>query len=135
MLVEMLKQSQDFLKLTPPEQAITLSLAHTFQERTDYLFLNPEELVDMTEIGTKDQWQELLNRQETQSYIKSTMAFLAQISQRKTFKSLVEMALSGNQGAAKQVTELSGVLNSTDNNKIIILHKIPRPEEKGETNV
>ena len=61
MLSEMLKQSQDFLKLTPPEQAIYLRLAQTFQERTDYLFLNPEELVDITEIGTKDQWQVLLS--------------------------------------------------------------------------
>ena len=129
MLTEMLKQSQEFLKLTPPEQTITLALADTFQSQTDYLFLDPEELQDITHQGTKDQWQELLNRQETQSFIKAQMAALAQISQRKTFKSLVEMALNGNQQAAKQVQEISGVLNQQDSNRVVILHRIPRPEE------
>ena len=134
MLTEMLKQSQDFLKQPIPQQAIYLSLANTFQSQTDFLFLNPEELITYTEIGTKDQWQDLLNRQETQSYIKAQMAALAQISQRKTFKSLVEMALNGNQQAAKQVQEISGVLNQQDSNRVVIMHHIPRPKQE-ETNV
>jgi alpha-D-ribose 1-methylphosphonate 5-phosphate C-P lyase len=65
------------------------------------------------------------------------MAFISQVSQRKTFRALVELALSGNQQAAKQVQELSGVLNQQDSNRIVVLHQIPRPQPipKNEPNL
>lgn len=134
MLTEMLKQSTSFQDLTIPEQSIYMKLANEFQSRTDYLFMNPEELRDISEIGTKEQWQELLNRQETISYMQGTMAFIGQVSQRKTFKSLVEMAMAGNAQAAKQVQELSGILNKQDSNRVIIMHHIPRPTKQEVTN-
>ena len=128
MLTEMLTKSADFQKKTLPEQTIYYKLAGEFQNNTQYLFMTPEELVIHTEIGTKEQWQDLLTLNETNSFIKGQMAFLSQVNQRKTFASLVQMALNGNQGAAKQVQELSGILNQQDTNRTIILHRIPRPE-------
>jgi hypothetical protein len=127
MLTEMLKESQSLQNLSIPQQTIIYRLANKFQESTGYLFLNPEELTLHTELGTKDDWYSLLNLQETKNFIKGQMAFLAQISQRKTFHSLVKMAMDGNQQAAKQVQELSGVLNQQDTNRTIVLHQIPRP--------
>lgn len=132
MLTEMLKESQTISTMTVPQQQIIYALANKFQSQQSYLFLNPEELTHHTGIGTKDDWYNLLNLQETKNYIKSSMAFLAQISQRKTFHSLVQMALDGNQQAAKQVQELSGVLNQQDTNRTIVLHQIPRPPKTQE---
>lgn len=125
----MLDQSEDFNKLPVPEKSIFMKLANEFQTTTEYLFLNPEELELTTGIGTRKQWEDLLKRQETISYLKGSMAFLSQIAQRKSFASLVQMALTGNQQAAKQVQELSGIMNQQDSNRVIILHKIPRAEE------
>lgn len=125
----MLNNSENFKKLAPPEQAIFLKLANRFQEATMYLFLDPQELTDMTGLGTREQWQSLLLLQETQSYIKGQMGFVAQIGQRKSFQSLLEAAMQGNVQASKQVQELSGIMNSVDNNKIIIMHRIPRANE------
>lgn len=115
--------------MSMPEQLITKKLAKAFESHYEFLFSNPEELERETEIGTKDQWQQFLKLLPVEQYVKSQMAFLAQVSQRKTFKSLVEMALAGNQQAAKQVQELSGIMNQQDTNRTIILHKIPRPNE------
>lgn len=128
MLAEMFKESGTLNSLSKPAQAIYYRLANEFEKSTEYLFMNQEELVEATGMGNKDQWKDFLLMQEVQNYIKGTMAFLAQISQRKTFASLVSMALSGNQQAAKQVQELSGIMNQQDHNRIIILHSVPRPD-------
>lgn len=130
MLTEMIQQSGSLDKLPLPDKTIIMRLANEFQKTTEYLFLEPSELVEQTAMGTKDKWQELLNMQDTKNYISGQMAFLAQISQRKTFASLVSMALSGNQQAAKQVQELSGIMNQQDSNRIVVLHQIPRPKQE-----
>jgi hypothetical protein len=130
MLTKMLEESGALNDLPIPQKTILMHLANKFQTQTDYLFLNPEELHDMTDIGTVDQWQQLLNLQETKNFIKGQMAFIAQIAQRKTFASLVEMALGGNQQAAKQVQELSGILNQQDTNRVVVLHQIPRKKQE-----
>jgi hypothetical protein len=130
MLTQMLKESQTFSSLSIPEQQITMVLASKFQDSINYLFLNPEELALHTGIGTKEQWYDFLLLQETKNFIKSQMAFMSQIAQRKTFASLVQLALDGNQQAAKQVQELSGVLNQQDTNRTIVLHQIPRPPKE-----
>ena len=130
MLKEMLQRSESFQKLPIPEQHIYSTLAEKFEESTMFLFLDPQELHDFTGLGSRDLWTKLLNMQETNNYIKGQMGAVAQISQRKTFKSLVEQAIEGNVSAAKQVQELSGILNSVDTNKIIIMHRIPRANEE-----
>jgi ABC-type lipoprotein export system ATPase subunit len=125
----MLEQSNALADYSLPQKTILMTLAGRFQSQTDYLFLNPEELQQETSLGSIEQWYALLNLQETKNYIKGQMAFLSQIAQRKTFKELVEMALDGNHQAAKQVQELSGVLNQQDSNRVVVLHRIPRPEQ------
>jgi hypothetical protein len=130
----MINESGVLKDKTLPEQTILMKLASTFQNNTKLLFMEPEELVEETGIGTKDQWNEILRFQETQNFIKGQMAFISQIAQRKTFSSLVQSALGGNAQAAKQVQELSGVLNQVDSNKVIVLHYVPRAKEEEVTN-
>lgn len=126
----MLTKMLNLNDLPKPEQEILYKLASAFQDNTNCLFLSPEELVEFTGLGTKEQWTKLLNLQETKNFIKAQMAFIAEISQRKTFRSLVQMALDGNQQAAKQVQELSGIMNQRDSNRIVVLHHVPRPKEE-----
>jgi hypothetical protein len=103
MLTKMLSESGVLDDRTLPEKTILMKLASTFQNNTKLLFMEPEELVEETGIGTKEQWNEILRFQETQNFIKGQMAFISQIAQRKTFSSLVQSALGGNAQAAKQV--------------------------------
>lgn len=130
MLTKMLEESGALKDKSIPDRTILMKLASVFQDNTQYLFLDPQELHEITEVGNKESWTELLQLQETQNYIKGSMAFLSQISQRKTFQSLVQMALTGNQQAAKQVQELSGILNQQDTNRVVVLHQIPRPTKQ-----
>jgi hypothetical protein len=127
MLTEMLNQSDTLDNYPLPQKRIIMTLASRFQTQTNLLFMNPEELEEYTALGTRDQWADLLKLQETKNYIKGQMAALAEIAQRKTFSSLVEQAMNGNAQAAKQVQELSGIMNQQDTNRTIILHQIPRP--------
>lgn len=130
MLTKMLEESGALDNLPLPQKTILLHLANKFQSQTDYLFMNQQELYENTNLGKPDTWQDLLNLQETKNYIKGQMAFIAQIAQRKTFASLVAMALEGNQQAAKQVQELSGILNQQDTNRVVVLHQIPRKKQE-----
>jgi DNA repair protein RadC len=130
MLTEMLNESGTLNNLPLPQKTILLTLASQFQSRTDFLFMSPEELEKASPIGNKDQWQDLLKIEQTKNYIKGQMAALSEIAQRKTFQSLVQSALQGNHQAAKQVQELSGILNQQDTNRTIILHQIPRPDRQ-----
>lgn len=128
-LTKMIEESTALENKTIPERTIILTLANKFQSSTAFLFLDPEELTLNTGLGNRDQWFDFLNMQEVKNFVKGQMAFLSQVAQRKTFRGLVELALDGNQQAAKQVQELSGVLNQQDTNRTVVLHRIPRPEE------
>lgn len=129
MLTEMLQEAGTLDTLSPADKTIILRLAGKLQSQSNYLFMNPEELEEATALGSRDQWADLLRLQETKNFIKGQMAALAEIAQRKTFQSLVQSALSGNAQAAKQVQELSGILNQQDTNRTIVLHQIPRPKQ------
>lgn len=125
----MLEEAGTLDNKSPAERTILMKLASTLQSQTNYLFLEPYELEEETGYGTKEQWSELLRLQETKNYIKGQMAALAEVAQRKTFSALVQSALGGNAQAAKQVQELSGIMNQQDTNRTIILHRIPRPND------
>ena len=129
MLTKMLDESGALDTMPLPQKTILMTLAGKFQSQSDYLFLDQNQLYEATSLGNPTAWQDLLNLQETKNYIKGQMAFIAQIAQRKTFASLVGMALDGNQQAAKQVQELSGILNQQDTNRVVVLHQIPRKKE------
>lgn len=129
MLTQMLHESGVLNDMPPSTKTIVMKLAGHFQSSTHFLFMSPEELEEATGYGTKDQWTELLRLQETKNYIKGQMAAFAEISQRKTFQSLLQSALQGNAQASKQVMELSGIMNQQDTNRTIVLHRIPRAEK------
>jgi hypothetical protein len=132
MLTQMLSTYQPFQELSPPQKAILTRLAQTFEQSTEYLFLSPDELQATTDLGTPEQWQTLLNLEPTHNFIKGQMAAISQIASRKAFQALLQSALGGNAQAAKQINELSGVLSSTDNNKVVVLTSVPRPKPKEE---
>lgn len=134
MLTEMLQSAGTLEKYDPVNRTILYKLANRLQSQTNFLFMNPEELEEAARIGTKDQWAELLRLNETKNFIKGQMAALSEIAQRKTFQSLVESALQGNHQAAKQVQELSGIMNQQDMNRTIVLHQIPRPPKGVQVN-
>ena len=130
----MLQSAGTLEKYDPVNRTILYKLANRLQSQTNFLFMNPEELEEAARIGTKDQWAELLRLNETKNFIKGQMAALSEIAQRKTFQSLVESALQGNHQAAKQVQELSGIMNQQDMNRTIVLHQIPRPPKGVQVN-
>lgn len=129
MLTEMLSKSNSLDVLPLPQKTILLSLANKFQSQTNFLFMNEDELEEATSLGNTDQWKELLRLPETKNFIKGQMAAISEIAQRKTFHALVQQAMQGNSQAAKQVQELSGIMNQQDTNRIIVLHSIPRPKQ------
>jgi hypothetical protein len=130
MLTEMLNESESLKGLSLPERTILLRLASKLQSQTNYLFMTEDELQENTSLGSIDQWKQLLRLQETKNYIKSTMAAVSEIAQRKTFHALIQEAMAGNVQAAKQVQELSGIMNQQDSNRIVVLHQIPRPSKQ-----
>ncbi len=131
MLLDMLKNSQSYQDLPFEEKEIVARLATVFEQHSDQtLHLTPLELASTLHLGNKDQWQRFLNLEPTKQFIRTQQAFNAQIAQRKAFQALEREATSGNVNAAKQINELSGILNNTDSNKIIVLHQINRTGER-----
>jgi hypothetical protein len=131
----MLKNSPNYQKMSMQEKEITIRLAEQFEEHSEHtLHLTPLELTETLNIGNKKLWQDFLNLEPTKQFIKAQMAFNAQVAQRKAFQSLEREAISGDVNAAKQINELSGILNNIDTNKIIVLHRINRGETNEETN-
>ena len=130
MLKDMIKNSQQFQKMSMQEKEIIIRLAEQFEEHSEHtLHLTPIELTETLSLGNKKLWQDFLNMETTKQYIKAQMAFNAQVAQRKAFQSLEREAISGDVNAAKQINELSGILNNIDTNKIVVLHRIDRKEE------
>jgi hypothetical protein len=127
MLLEMLKNSNHYQSLNREQKEILAILAETFEEHSEHtLHLSPQELADTLNIGNKKQWQDFLNLEPTRQFIKTQQAFNAQIAQRKAFQALEREATDGNVNAAKQINELSGILNNVDTNRIVVLHHINR---------
>lgn len=104
-----------------------MRLASQLQENDDLLYLSPQELPEITEIGNQNQWQELLALEPTKHYITQRITQITQVAQRKALQALQEQAKNGNVQAIKEINELSGIMQKRDNNRIIVLHKIERP--------
>lgn len=130
MLIEMLKESESFKNMNVQKQELTAILAYHFENNPKTLYMTPEELIKHTQKGNKEQWIEFLGLEPVRNYIRAEMSYKAQVAQRKAFQSLANSAEDGNVQAAKEINELSGIMQSADNNKIIVLHRISRPEIK-----
>jgi hypothetical protein len=128
MLLEMLKASQSFQQLQKEEQEIIAVLAVHFEENPRALYQTPQELAKSTQRGNKAQWQHFLSLDSVRNYIKSEMNHQTQVAQRKTLQALQEAAENGNVQAAKEINELSGIMQAGDNNRVVVLHQIARPK-------
>jgi hypothetical protein len=129
-LIAMLQNSSTFQTLAGEKQDVFLRLADEFDTNDFALHLSPIELTAKLQIGNKDLWQQFLQMDTVQSYIKSQMAFNSQIASRKAFTALQKEAMLGDTTAAKQINELAGIFNQQDNSKVIVLHQIQRPKIK-----
>ena len=127
-LLQAIKADPTFQAFTTEKQEVFARLAHEFYENDLALHLSPSELSSKLGVGNKQMWFEFLNLEPVRQYIKAQMAFNAEIASRKAFKKLTEAGLTGDTQAIKQINEISGILNSGDRNRIIVLHQIKRPE-------
>ena len=132
MLLDMLKADKHFNDLPLPEQDLIARLASAFISDQSNLFKGAEELEESNTIGNRSHWDRFLTLTPVMMYIKAQMAQIAQVASRKGFISLQKEAAGGNVQAIKQINELAGVFNRTDDNKVIVLHHIPRPEMEEE---
>jgi hypothetical protein len=127
-LLEMLKINPSFQSFPAEKREVFARLADAFYENDFALHLNPSELTAKLRVGNKQMWYEFLNMEPVRQYINAQMAFNAQIASRKAFQTLVTEGLQGDTHAIKQVNEISGVLNTGDRNKVIVMHQISRPQ-------
>jgi hypothetical protein len=127
-LLNMLKESKSFQDKSQEQQQIFARLADTFESDPDYLFLDPIELTTTTELGNKTMWFQFLNLEPVKNYIKSEMSYKAQVAQRRAFAALANSAEQGNVQAAKEINELSGIMSASDNNRVVVLMRVSRPE-------
>lgn len=135
MLLDMIKSSKSYQSMSQEQKEITARLASLFEENAEHtMHLSPSELTSTLQIGNKKLWQDFLNLEPTVQYIRSQMAQMAQIAHRKAFQALEREAVKGDTNAAKQINELSGILNQTDSNKIIVLHRVDRSAPNEKTN-
>lgn len=130
MLLEMLKADKQFNDMPYEQQDLIARLASQFIQDQGNLFKSADELVEATAIGKAEHWHKFLSLNPVMIYIKQQMAAIAQVASRKGFLSLQKEAQAGNVQAVKQINELAGILNKADDNKIIIMHHIPRPKEE-----
>jgi hypothetical protein len=128
LLTEMITLNNSFQQMSKTQQAVTLKLAATFEDNDAFLLLTPAELETNTQVGSKQQWHDFLQFDPVKAYIKGQMAALATVAQRKAFQSLQKKANEGDVQAARQINELSGIMNSGDNNKVVVMHQISRPK-------
>lgn len=139
MLIEMMKANPSFSSLPIEKREAYAKLADTFEDNELALYLDPIELTDKLGIGNRQLWQDFLNFDAVRQYISGQMANAAQVATRKTLQSLIKQGVSGDVSAIRQINEMSGVLNSGDKNKVIVLHQINRSKvvrsEDAEENI
>lgn len=126
MLIEMMKLNPSFDSLSLEKKEAYAKLADTFEDNELALYLDPIELTDKLGIGNRQLWQDFLNFDAVRQYISGQMANAAQVATRKTLQSLIKQGVGGDVQAIRQINEMSGVLNSGDKNKVIVLHQINR---------
>lgn len=105
-----------------------MKLASHFEDNDLALYLTPTDLARTLQVGSKQNWAEFLSLDPVRAYIRAQMAASAQIQQRAAQATLAQAAKSGDVQAAKLITEISGVLNSGDKSKTVVLHRVNRPQ-------
>lgn len=132
MLIEMLKSDPNFQNLSNTHQRALAKLAEVFEGDVTALYATPAELQERFRLGSYQNWFEFLNMETVRRYIKAQLAFQAEVAQRASIPALSKAAKEGDIQAAKMIENLSGILNSGDRNRVVVLHRIDRPQTKTE---
>lgn len=127
MLLEMLRDYKLFQDLPYEEKEIFAVMANKFVEKSEYIYMSPDELAEATQIGTRHLWNRFLMMEPVNSYINVEIAQATRIAARKGIQNLHRSTATGEVQATKFASELAGFLDR-DNNKVIILHHVDRPE-------
>jgi hypothetical protein len=128
-LTDLLAANPNFQSLPTEKKEVYARLATEFEDNDLALYLSPSELTAKLGIGNRHLWQDFLVLEPVQAYIRAQVAFTAQVGSRKTLQALTREAQTGDTTAAKQLNELAGIFNRTDNQKVVVLHQIKRPKE------
>lgn len=126
-LIDMLTNNQPFAQLPSSQREIFLALADVFGDNDLALYLDPTELSTKLLRGSKHQWQAFLNLEPVRAYIRAQMAFQTQVATRKNFPALLKEAQLGDTTAAKMINDMSGIMNSGESNKTVVLYRANRP--------
>lgn len=126
-LIDMLTNNQPFAQLPSSQREIFLALADVFGDNDLALYLDPTELAAKLLRGSKHQWQAFLNLEPVRAYIRAQMAFQTQVATRKNFPALLKEAQLGDTTAAKMINDMSGIMNSGESNKTVVLYRANRP--------
>lgn len=125
----MLQSSPVLSTFSEEKVDILMRLAYVFEEESEKAIqLGPDELAKAFGIGNKDQWKEFLQLTPVENFIKSEIAFLAQVAVRRNLPGLSAAAKSGDVQSIKLINDMAGILNTGDSNKIFVLHKVNRQE-------
>lgn len=133
-MLSLAEQIENKEKLSIEKKTVFQKLAEVFTDpgNIQFLMMDNLELSFNSQIGNPRIWQEFLQLEETQNYVQSQMRFLTDVAHRKAFAALQDKAMTGDTTAAKQINELAGVFQRGDDNKILILHQISRPQIQEE---
>jgi hypothetical protein len=129
LLTDLLTANPSFQSLSLEQKEVFARLADEFQDNALALYLSPDELTSKLGLGNPHLWQNFLQLESVQAYIRQQVAFNAQVASRKALQALTNEAQLGDTTAAKQINELAGIFNKVDNTKIVVLHQIKRPKE------
>lgn len=112
------------------KQTLYLKMAESYQSRQSHLYEDPEELVETTQMGTSELWEEFINFDPVQLYASARSKRLASVAARNSIRNLQKRVKEGDVQAIKYLNEVFGVLNAQNQQGTIILHYVPRPKPK-----
>lgn len=123
-----LSRYEKFQELSAPEQAVLLQAAAKFENCYGSHFMSPDELAENLD-GTSATWRKFLTLKPVVDYINRKVAEDTEIMNRQAlYKQALKAARAGDTQAAKYIEQLAKANASTANQRIVILHYVPRPE-------
>lgn len=133
MLLDMLRTNEAFNRLPTEQKHVLAKLADPFESYPEGIYCTPVELAAKLQIGSHQHWFDFLNMDIVRQYIKAQIAFNLEVGQRRALPTVIKNAGQGDIQAAKMVNDMSGILNSGERNKVVVLHRIVRPTQQTQT--
>lgn len=132
-LATMLRQTDEYPSYHPTVQTIFLGMAQAFDQDPSLLTKDTAELTQIYADTGHEQWRSFLSLPVVDRYIRGVLKFNAQIGFRKAQEALTLAASTGNTQAAKQITEISEILEQENTNRTVVLTYVPRPSQTTPT--